>query len=37
MTDDDEITVEDVSEELGIISYEVVTAISARVPRIYKD
>lgn len=33
---DQELNAEEVAENLGTISYEVVTAISARVPRIYK-
>ncbi|MBI2594074.1 alanine racemase, partial [Candidatus Curtissbacteria bacterium] len=32
----EELTTEEVAEKLGTISYEVVTAISARVPRIYR-
>lgn len=32
---DEEISAEEVADKLGTISYEVVTAISARVPRIY--
>ncbi|OGY22797.1 MAG: alanine racemase [Candidatus Woykebacteria bacterium RBG_13_40_15] len=33
---DDQILAEEVADKLGTISYEVVSAISARVPRIYK-
>jgi len=32
---DQEITAEDVADRLGTISYEVVCAISKRVPRVY--
>ena len=33
---DDEITAEEIAEWAGTISYEILTGISARVPRIYK-
>ena len=32
----EELTAEEVAKKLGTISYEVVTAIASRVPRIYK-